>query len=373
MVDNTTGYFAMSYAKNDGLKGWYGYQFYQVKLANGRLNITIIPVIVQDMLGLGKENGFNSLQSITYNPWDKRMYMVVNSAWQSFDMASFLALGRTMQTKPINLPYNPTTANCPLSNANPVSGNIGLSRVRLNSNMETEQIAFHGSNVFIDGVTNSQIYVATKVPSLKKGADGKWYGYSAAGVKLTGMQKIQGNWYYLNPARNGAVTYGQAFISGVWYLFNRSTGAMMYESQYDAGNWYFFDSASGRMAKGIQKVGTKYYFYDYATGILKKGQVRDAKGNWYLFSRSTGEMLTGGRYDAGAWYYFAPDTGIMQKGQQKVGANWYLYDRGTGKLRYGLIKDIDGRTYYFDPKTGAMRTGTLTINGRKMTFSPYLR
>lgn len=160
MVDNSTGYFTIPYSKSNGQqKGWYGYAFYQLKLVSGKLEITQVPLIIQDMLG-DSGNGYDPVQSITYNPNDGRMYITSNDVWASFDLSKYIITANNLQDKYEKISY----ATGPDENANPVEkqiGNIdiGLTSTKLNATAETEQIAFFGNTTYLMVNTNNQLMI----------------------------------------------------------------------------------------------------------------------------------------------------------------------------------------------------------------------
>lgn len=62
---------------------------------------------------------------------------------------------------------------------------------------------------------------------------------------LTGLQKINGQLYYLNPS--GAMVTGWAYIGQDWYYFNPGGAAAQGWIQLK-GSWYYLNPSSGKMA-----------------------------------------------------------------------------------------------------------------------------
>ncbi len=48
-----------------------------------------------------------------------------------------------------------------------------------------------------------------------------WYYFNNKGYIVTGWQKLDGTWYYLNPS-NGIMMTGWQAINGKWYYMNGS-------------------------------------------------------------------------------------------------------------------------------------------------------
>lgn len=153
----------------------------------------------------------------------------------------------------------------------------------------------------------------------------EWHLYDGDKM-LTGWQKVDGKWYYLNDS--GVMQTG-------WLYTDR---------------WYLLGS-SGAMQTGWQKISGKWYFLQpYAEGQYKEG-----------------EMRTGWLYDKGynGWFLLS-NNGDMLTGWQKVGDKWYFLE-DSGKMHTGWLQK-NNKWYYLDLKDGYMYTGTHTIDGKKYTF-----
>lgn len=100
--------------------------------------------------------------------------------------------------------------------------------------------------------------------NLKEGffiEDGGRY-YYLNGVKLTGLQEIDGKTYY----------------------FSKETGRMLTGSFKADGSWRYFDTVTGEMAKGFTKIGGNTYYYAKNTGKKLYG-VRRLGDNVYTFDK----------------------------------------------------------------------------------------
>lgn len=155
LVSANTGYFVIPYSQSNGnQKAWWGYTLYQVKVVSGRLVITQVPLVMQGMLGdAGK--GSDPVQSITYNPWDGKLYITSNDAWVSYNLSAYVTAGNNLLGKYNKVAYGDAAGN-PITQP----ANINIQSVKLNSKMETEQLAFFGNTTYILGNTNNQILIS---------------------------------------------------------------------------------------------------------------------------------------------------------------------------------------------------------------------
>lgn len=114
-----------------------------------------------------------------------------------------------------------------------------------------------------------------------------WY-YYLDGCRLTGMQNIDDSLYYLDPARDGAMSCGWIFTENKWYYADPS-GALASGWQFIGGQWYWFDFLNCcSMATGRRVIdGHPYLLGTYG---LINGWCLD-NGLWYW--GSNGEVLTG--------------------------------------------------------------------------------
>lgn len=84
--------------------------------------------------------------------------------------------------------------------------------------------------------------------------DNNWFYMNGDGYMATGLQLVEGRWYYLNPISDGtkgAMLTGFQNINGAVYFFNMisdgTRGAMLTSYQNINGSWYFFDTNTGMM------------------------------------------------------------------------------------------------------------------------------
>ena len=173
---------------------------------------------------------------------------------------------------------------------------------------------------------------------------------------LTGLQEIDGNYYYYDEsgnmvksefvnvgkslyyfAKDGKAVSGKKKISGTWYFFDEEKctaakkGWVSDKTMYSVG--------SGKLAIGPRKIGKKIYFFGKSGVLRTKKGFFEYEGDEY-YSNSSGTLKTGyqaltrsGKLNG---YYFYKDTGKMAK-DTKIG---HLYIPESGKLKkayaYGI-------------------------------------
>ena len=243
-------------------------------------------------------------------------------------------------------------------------------------------IKYSGKTYYTD------LSTGVRIEGLKK-VDGIWYYFNpnGTGEMLTGLQKMNGYWRYFD-VNTGKMVTGLQTINGFLRYFEADTGRMLTGLQKIDGSWYYFDANNGRMFMGLQKINGYWRYFDINTGKMLTG-LQKINGYWRYFESGTGRMLTGLQKIDGSWYYFDANNGRMLTGLQKINSYWRYFDVNTGKMVTGLqtingywryfeagtgrmltgFQKIEGKTYYFESGTGRMLTGTQTINGKTYTFN----
>ena len=182
-----------------------------------------------------------------------------------------------------------------------------------------------------------------------------WY-YYLDGCRLTGMQNIDDSLYYLDPARDGAMSCGWIFTENKWYYAGPS-GALASGWQFIGGQWYWFDSLdSCSMATGRRVIdGHPYLLGTYG---LINGWCLD-NGLWYW--GNNGEVLTGWFQTSNNWYWLDPaNDGVMSRGIVSVGSSlYYLSDSGAMAVGWAF----DGTDWYYADGSGALASGWRLVNG----------
>ncbi len=193
--------------------------------------------------------------------------------------------------------------------------------------------------------------------------NGKWY-YHANGAFQTGWQQIGGKWYYMDST--GAMTTGWQQVGGKWYYMD-SSGAMKTGWLQLGSTWYYLNT-SGAMVTGTVTIGGKQHQFN-SSGVWQ-GEVAatttgwvQSGGKWYYYRN--GAKTTGWQQVGGKWYYMN-GSGVMLTGWQKISNKWY-YMNSSGAMQTGWLKH--GSSWYYLDGSGAMVTGTVTISGKKHTFT----
>ena len=230
--------------------------------------------------------------------------------------------------------------------------------------------------------------------------DGQYYYFNSSGVnqKSTGWQKLSKIWYYFEKDGNSHVYAAQGWkkVSSKWYYLQPEAdkhGAMKTGWFEEDGKKYYLNS-SGASITGIQTVNKvkylflneggkgvlggpgwntadgKWYYINPETGAIASGQVTiDGKG--YYFDAKTGESKNGAITVGKNMYLYAKDAegkGVLEKsGWKQNGSDWYYLDTETGIVAVGR-KVIDGKTYYFDTKTGISKVGIVTLDKKNYVF-----
>ncbi len=212
--------------------------------------------------------------------------------------------------------------------------------------------------------------------------DRNGYSYVKDGVALTGLQKIDGVYYFfdrLGYAITGkyiGYTFGEDYkavtgiIDGVYYNNGKPNMAGLVEVDGDlyfasgegklvTGKYYVWQGngilpegnyefdADGKMLAGIVEKDGNYYYYK--NGQPKMAGLVEVDGDLY-FASGEGKLVTGK-------YYVWQGNGILAEGEYEFGAdgkmldgiverdgNYYYYENGRSKMA-GLV-EVDG-AYYF--------------------------
>lgn len=229
-----------------------------------------------------------------------------------------------------------------------------------------------------------------------------WFYANSSGVIQTKWQNINGVWYYFDDYFGNMYT-GSKEINGQWYVF-RDNGAWV-SSQgwvkvtYDNGYWdWFYTDSNGTPKFGWQKIGgIWYYFYDidasmvYSTtyeynGILyafdQNGALLYGNG-WKKLTQWDGAVIwvylvnnyaQTGWLDGGndIWYYLHPDYGYMEDAGCKTGDYLSLFN--SNGVWQGYYKTPGwkkaGYDWYYINADGTIKTGWLTLSGKKYYLDP---
>ena len=242
-----------------------------------------------------------------------------------------------------------------------------------------------GSGAFVDGGcsqdssdcagktsedSNQQVVESQEPSRTEKLSGWQWNGlswyYYLDGCRLTGMQNIDDSLYYLDPARDGAMSCGWIFTDNKWYYASPS-GALASGWQFIGGQWYWFDSLNScSMATGRRVIDGHPYLLG-AYGLIN-GWCLD-NGLWYW--GCNGEVLTGWLQADNSWYWLdVANDNRMVTGFYVIGSNRYHFS-STGALSLGWFMS-DGDWYYAEPShaSGIVKTGWLKDGSQYYYLDP---
>ena len=196
-----------------------------------------------------------------------------------------------------------------------------------------------------------------------------WY-YLKDGVRLTGLQTIGTNKYYLNA--NGYRVSGPVTVDKTTYYFSPKTGALytgvsgMAKSSNEKDTYYYFmDAKNGTIltSKWVKRSGK--YFYADETGRIKLGTIKVGTKLYHITTKGRLTGFTQSSYDKK--YYYAKSNGVLKTGLQKYNGKLYFFNANTGQRQTGQIT-IGKKTYFFSKK-GHARTGWVQINKKYYYFN----
>ena len=268
--------------------------------------------------------------------------------------------------------------------------------------------------------TYKQFYdTYTLIGALKDGwiyEDGG-FAYYVEGVKLTGVNKIDGYYYdfgenginagqekytglFFDKADNvyrysklGVITGGWHTINGEWYYFNNSTKAAAVGVNKIGGIKFEFEE-TGKLVSGVwvktlkgiryyygpsyyvekwQKIDGEWYYFRNGyriTGIQSVGSLENAKIKiWYDFGEDgICRNLEEGFYEINGGLYYIAD-GVHKVGLNKIGNDYYFFTYNGPAIKnksyyaWETHCDLPCSTYYFG-EDGKMANGIVkTDNG----------
>ena len=204
-----------------------------------------------------------------------------------------------------------------------------------------------------------------------KAGDGGWYFYENGQLK-TGWLYRNGNWYWLDPDRNGRMAENSWFTYDNNFYYAKGDGAI-YKNGFQEvdGNLYYFQSWGGIQRNVYLSISGKMY-YVQENGIVARGIVRTMNGHGDLcaFDDTTGAQITQkGWLKKGTSYYWVREDGVLQTGWLLYDDNWYWFD-DNGVMMASGWKEINNNLYYFQ-SWGGMYTGIHTIGGTKYAFQSW--
>ena len=205
-----------------------------------------------------------------------------------------------------------------------------------------------------------------------KAGDGGWYFYENGQLK-TGWLYRNGNWYWLDPDRNGRMAENSWFTYDNNFYYAKGDGAI-YKNGFQEvdGNLYYFQSWGGIQKNVYLSISGKMY-YVQENGIVARGIVRTMNGHGDLcaFDDTTGAQITQkGWLKKGTSYYWVREDGVLQTGWLLYDDNWYWFD-DNGVMMASGWKEINNNLYYFRSWGGIYKNGFQSIGGNEYYFQSW--
>ena len=205
-----------------------------------------------------------------------------------------------------------------------------------------------------------------------KAGDGGWYFYENGQLK-TGWLYRNGNWYWLDPDRNGRMAENSWFTYDNNFYYAKGDGAI-YKNGFQEvdGNLYYFQSWGGIQKNVYLSISGKMY-YVQENGIVARGIVRTMNGHGDLcaFDDTTGAQITQkGWLKKGTSYYWVREDGVLQTGWLLYDDNWYWFD-DNGVMMASGWKEINNNLYYFQSWGGIYKNGFQSIGGNEYYFRSW--
>ena len=205
-----------------------------------------------------------------------------------------------------------------------------------------------------------------------KAGDSGWYFYENGQLK-TGWLYRNGNWYWLDPDRNGRMAENSWFTYDNNFYYAKGDGAI-YKNGFQEvdGNLYYFQSWGGIQRNVYLSISGKMY-YVQENGIVARGIVRTMNGHGDLcaFDDTTGAQITQkGWLKKGTSYYWVREDGVLQTGWLLYDDNWYWFD-DNGVMMTSGWKEINNNLYYFRSWGGIYKNGFQSIGGNEYYFRSW--
>lgn len=216
--------------------------------------------------------------------------------------------------------------------------------------------------------------------------DGARYCFRNNTTLLKGWQTINGQRYYLNSS-TGAVAEDTTLTIGKYVYCFDPKGVMQKNTVVD-GYCY---NANGYRVTGWQKLNNVWRYFNQTntkdpdswkeipsgrSGYWVTLEFGGSRGEELYYFRNNTSMVKNWQTIDGKRYYFDPKTGVLRTGNEDglflIGSNAY-YLGADGALRYGWIREPDGRSYYANTSSGVLLVGWQKIDNLWYYFDKTTR
>ena len=364
-LDSVVGIIA-----NNAIKGWvkignYIYYLTPYKMTAGVHNITEVNKVYPSanylfgpngtlIYGINKVNGYHYYSHLKYgyleSGWKK-----VNGSWYYFRPDNFTGVANTYITldkKTYYFDKNATLITGLFKDAN------GKYRYGTTNGIVVND--WHKSNgywYYCD--SNGYAVTGNKV----KTKDGY---YNFKDYKLvTGLQKLNDIYIYVNPNSGAKVKNNWVKIDSYWWYFNDNGYAVTGNNVKTKDGHYNFNNF--KLVTGFQKID-KEYVYVTGNGKMLRDTWKKINGNWYYFTNDYCAYKTG-EYKIDGIYYKFKDC-KLQTGIQLVKKEWHYYNPTNGVISKDRWIKSDNDWWYFDTNGNAVN-GIQYIKGTVYVFKSY--
>ncbi len=184
--------------------------------------------------------------------------------------------------------------------------------------------------------------------------NGNTYYYDSNGMKLTGLQKINGEWYYFNKENGGGELKKKGWIVEGNKKYYALADGRLHTGWLSFGNTYYYCSIDKTVLTGLRKIGTKWYYFN-KDGVRQYGWIKNGSQKYYALP--DGSLHTGWLSFGKTYYYCSIDKSVLT-GLRKIGTKWYYFNK-DGVRQYGWIKN--GSQKYYALPDGSLHTGWLSF------------
>ena len=208
-------------------------------------------------------------------------------------------------------------------------------------------------------------------------SDSYMYWVDSTGCRVTGLQKIDGAYYYFRPQKEDGAPVGSACKGwvkedGRWYRFKSDFQAQTSPLILIGSKYYSF-TKTGKMYKGgLKEIDGKYYYFENQTDSARKGYAVTNKwvkkgGKWYYATAKAYMKTNGWLKNKGKYYYFGKDSVMVKNKWMQRNGKWGYLD-GDGVFSQNWVK-VQGDWKYAQ-KDGTFAKGWTTVkrNGAQYRF-----
>lgn len=220
-------------------------------------------------------------------------------------------------------------------------------------------------------VTPNQTTLGRAVQNRWVKVNNRWYYFNALGqqdTSKTGLQKINGNYYYLNSSCAPTVNKWLKQRNGAWWYFGKTGkyNSKRIHSQKINGSYYYLNKKGIPFKNCFKTVKKNKYYYGASGKRASYTGWKSIKKEFYYFGKNHNVIVkTGWQTIQGKSYYFSSKGVMYAKRWATIGSSRY-YFKASGAMATGWSK-IDG-TYYYFKNSGTLERNTIAKQGNNYYF-----